>query len=235
MRDRKVLILVGIGVLAVFAVLFLFVLGGGDAEPQAQPPAGSTSSGQRDTSEQEMDGDDLPADTGAPRVFGVSSRDPFTPQVDPDEDSGTSADSTSSSSQDGSRQDGKTTTGKKSTDSKPSGAGANESRKEEKPSGSGTGESTEKKTDEPKNRAPVPIGAGKKSNPDGDRTELTVVEVRASQAVARINNLRTTLYLSVPDPSGVTFVSSLGGGCGWFTLEGAEDRLSICEGQTRQM
>lgn len=238
MRDRKVLILAGVGgLLAVFALLFLFVLGGGDSEPQADPPTGSTTSGQAKTSEDDLDVAEVTPDLGSPRVFGVSSRDPFTPQVRPTPDAGGTADSSSSSSQDrSSKKSTSKATGSDSRTTKTSKSTQNTkiTKNGQNPSGSETGEST-KTSDKPKNKAPVPIGAGKKANPDGDRTELAVVEVRDTSAVVRINNARTTLFLTVPDPSGVTYVASLGGGCGWFTVTGAEQRLSICEGETRQM
>jgi hypothetical protein len=234
MRDRRLLLLLaGLGAIVVFALVFLVLLKPSPEEVEVLPaPTREAVTGQV---EEGVEVDPIPVDPDretTDRVMGTSQRDPFDPVVKPSED--TSQDEATGSDE---KKSSSNPVGRSKQDDKPLPKGDKDatSKSTQKPSGSGTGESTKPKTDEPKNKAPIPIGAGRKADPDGDRTELTVVQVRDSLAVVRINNLRTTLYLSVPDPSGVTFISSLGGGCGWFTLQGAEDRLSICEGQTRQM
>jgi hypothetical protein len=236
MGNRKLLLLWGgLGAVVLFALVFLVFLRPGpeQAEVVVAPNRGAVS----EQGEEGIEVEPIPEDPGEDtrgRVTGTSQRDPFQPVVQPTQ----AADENSSSANPSSQKSSSNPSGANSRDSqkqtsktKTSGSDTNDAKK---PSGSGSNDA-KPKADEPKNKAPVPIGAGKKADSDSDRTELSVVQVRDSLAVVRINNLRTTLYMSVPDPSGVTFVSSLGGGCGWFTLDGVEDRLSICEGQTRQM
>lgn len=227
MRDRRMLIVwsVLVGFIAIGAVWFLFLRGGAEqAEPPITPgtatpqPLAEDQTGTTDTA-------DLPQPATAARITVTSRRDPFAPVVTPtpaaEQDSGGTDKATSSSNP---ATQPKTT---KSTNivKKPDTAGSQ----------SGDATKTEKSSDKDSgSKAPVPIG-GKVVKKEGESTGITVIQVRESVAVARINDVRTTLYLSVPDASGVTFVSSLGGGCGWFATSGAEDRLTICEGDTRQL
>jgi hypothetical protein len=178
-----------------------------------------------------------PEETTAPKggsgrgaaVFGTSVRDPFMPQVTPeasDDTSTSSGDKSKSSNPTSSQKKGKTTP--KASPSKPpvSGSGSGESK---------STKSDEKKEQEPGSKAPQPIGGKTTDGQPTEQVEVFVLDVKDSMAVVRINGSRTTLYLNVPDPSGVIFMSALDGACAWFSKADPNERFTICEGDSRQM
>lgn len=232
MREHRNLVLgaLGLGVV-VIALVFVFFVRGSEPEPEALPAATHSAI----TTEPEVEEDEptsvIGSTSGLRSVQATSNRDPFEPVVKPTEQ----ANDTSKSS---SEKTSSSTTKKQ----KPTTKQADVIQKSKSPNAKGepTTETKSKttKSDKPKDSgdaAPKPIGGGGSVDEPGQTTEVSVVAIRLSTAVVRVNNTRTTLYLNVPDSSGVTYVSSLGGGCGWFTLAGTEDRLTICEGETRSL
>ncbi len=221
-RRSVIMLAVALGGLLLF-VGFKLLSGGSavpiTAEPTHVPPSSEAAEPSEETVVQ------------ARQPRGVY-RDPFAPlpaELKEDSDSGTQpSGGGQSSGKSTAKSSGKSTETQSS--SPPSGIV-----KGKTPTGSQSGDSETKKSksDDSGSKAPVPIGGGVKK--EGESTGITIVAVGESSAVVRINDMRTTLYLNVPDASGVTFVSSLGGGCGWFAASGAEDRLTICEGDTRQL
>lgn len=231
MRDRRMLIVASVlvGIVAIAAVL-LFFPKGGEEQPQAQPtPTTVTPEPESTMAADEVTVNtpatpDIPQDRSAAiRITTASQRDPFAPVVMPTPAAKDSQESSSQKASSSNPVPKPTTRTKSSIADKPAATGSQ----------SGDAAKKKSKSDDSGSKAPVPIGGSVKK--EGESTGITIVAVGESSAVARINDLRTTLYLNVPDASGVTFVSSLGGGCGWFAASGAEDRLTMCEGDTRQL
>ncbi len=231
MRDRRMLILwsVLVGIVAIAAVLMFFPKGG-EEQAQAQP-APTTVTPEPESTVAE---DGVTANTPAPpdvsqdrsaaiRITAASQRDPVAPVATPTPAAKDSQKSSSQKTSSSNPVPKPTTRTKSSIADKPAATGSQ----------TGASETKKSKSDDSGSKAPVPICGGVWK--EGETTGITIVDVGEVSAIVRINNLRTTLYLNVPDASGVTFVSSLGGGCGWFAASGAEDRLTICEGDTRQL
>lgn len=221
-RRSVIMLAIALGVLVLF-VGFKLVSGGSAPPPSAEPTHVAPSSAPSEPTE------DTVVQVRQPR--GVSDRDPFKPlpaELDEDADAGTD---TSGSGGSPSKSEAKTSSGSAVTEPDP----PTDIAKRNTPAGSQSGDAATKKSksDDSGSKAPVPIGGGVKK--EGESTGITIIDVAEAVAIVRINDIRTTLYLNVPDPSGVTFVASLGGGCGWFAASGAEDRLTICEGDTRQL
>lgn len=162
-------------------------------------------------------------------AFGTSVRDPFMPQATP-------TPTTTSSSSGSSKSKSSDPAPAKSAKSSQQSGGKNTD-----PSGNSSGRpaTTKNKTDDtkdPESKAPQPIGVSKgDSSSPTQQIEVAVMQVTDYMAVVRINGARTTLYQNVPDVSGVTYVSALGGGCGWFGMGDLTERMTICEGDSRPL
>lgn len=93
--------------------------------------------------------------------------------------------------------------------------------------GSGSGDGSADASPQPV--APQPLG--QQEVPEG-AVLVKVLTVGPETLTARVNDEKATLYLSVPDTSGVTYVSPLGGGCAWLAMSGKQARVTVCEGET---
>lgn len=232
-KSRLPMILIAGGsVLALLVLALLLMSRSGGSQPTANETTVVNMQPSEATPRPEVTPEATPQDTrrGAARggaVFGTSVRDPFMPQSTPQASDGSSSDSAKSKSSN-------PTSTKSTQKQEPSGSKAKASG-----GGSGQAKTTKNKSETTKDsgsKAPQPIGGAKT---DGDapaqQIEVFVLDVSESAAVVRINGARTTLYQNVPDVSGVTYVSSLGGGCGWFGMGDLAERMTICEGDSQQL
>lgn len=99
-------------------------------------------------------------------------------------------------------------------------------------SGSQNKDAAKEKT--PKELAPQPIEKGADAS---TAVAVAVIDVHPNYLLARVNGQRTTLYLNVPDPSAMMYVSPLGGACAWIARTDGDtgERVSICEGETQDL
>jgi hypothetical protein len=229
-RSKLPLILIAGGSALALLVLALFLMSrSGGSETTAQQTTVATLQPVEPTPTPEVTSEEPKGDSArGGAVFGTSVRDPFIPQATPEASDGSSSDSSKAKSSNPSPS--KTTKSSQSqTPSKTEASG----------SGSGQAKTTKSKSDTTKDsgsKAPEPIGGAKtEGDTPAQQVEVYVLGVKDSAAVVRINGSRTTLYQNVPDVSGVTFVSSLGGGCGWFGMGDLAERMTICQGDSRQL
>lgn len=231
MREhRPLLAIAAVAVVAVLAGLLLLMMKGGGSTTAQQPAPVPTEVVPQTTAEPDS-AEELDAASGSVTVQQpTSNRDPFAPVVKPtdqaSEDSGGSSDVKTSS--DPVTKDQPKSSVKSGTQQQQAAASEQKSSKQKDTKNSDT-----KK--ESKGKAPVPVGGGDKDSEESDGSDVAVVDVRQAIAIVRINDVRTTLYLGVPDTTGVTFNSPLGGGCGLFSKGGSPDLFTICKGETRQL
>lgn len=231
-KSKLPLILIAGGSALALLVLALFLMSGsGGSDTTAQETTIATLQPTEPTPTPEVTSEEPKRDSArGGAVFGTSVRDPFVPQATPEASDGSSSDSTKTKSSNPTSSSSKTT---KSSQKQP--------KTKTDVSGSGSGESKTTKsksetTEESGSKAPQPIGGAKtEGDTPAQQVEVYVLGVKDSAAVVRINGARTTLYQNVPDVSGVTFVSSLGGGCGWFGMGDLAERMTICQGDSRQL
>lgn len=90
---------------------------------------------------------------------------------------------------------------------------------------------------DPADNDPQPVEPQPVEDPVAADGKLTVkvLSVTADTVEARVNGTAETLYLSVPDALGVTYVSNLGGGCAWLAGSADGARVTICQGQTETL
>lgn len=235
-KSLPVILIAGGSVLAlvVLALILMTRSGGtptaaeetGTAVITAPEPTPSPEQPQEQTQEQPQEQNQGGSARGG-AVFGTSVRDPFMPLATP-EASGGNQSSGSDKPRSSNPVPSTTKSTPKTADSKTDA------------SGSGSGEAKTTKTDgkstkDSGSKAPEPVGGSKPGGEPTEQVEVSVVQVQDSMAVVRINGSRTTLYVNVPDPSGVTYVSSLGDGCGWFATGDLTERYTICEGDSRPL
>ncbi len=227
-----IILIAGGGVLALVVLAMILMSRSGGSEPLAEETTVVTIEPTPTPVAPEATTQPRAGSRRAGAVFGTSVRDPFKPQATPssssDPESKTSDKSKSSNPTSSSSRKTKSTLPKASGSKKPV-------------AGSGSADSKSSKSDSAKNsdsgsKAPQPIGG---PSTDGEeptaQVEVVVLDVKEAMTVVRINGSRSTLYLNVPDPSGVTFMSALDARCAWFSRGDVNERLTICEGDSRQM
>ncbi|MCU0298426.1 MAG: hypothetical protein MUF33_07905 [Candidatus Nanopelagicales bacterium] len=69
----------------------------------------------------------------------------------------------------------------------------------------------------------------------GDGPKVVVIKTSEFEAVVKIDGERTTLYMNVPGPEGVTYIAPLAGACGWFGTPDSKVRVSVCRGEPQRL
>ncbi len=232
-ENKRAVVMLTVAVGAALLVFLYMLLTGGSSEPEAAPvPQATPSAAATPGAEIEQ----TQAEGNFEPSSGGSQINPFEPLAQPSQ----SADSTTDSASKADRS----TSSSGSSDTNPSGTTGGSSSKGTfaDPGNSGSnGKSNGKSNDKsdrgkkatPKPVAPQPVDDAD-AVPEGS-AQVKVVSVAADSLEARVNGQKETLYLSVPDAAGVTYVSPLGSGCAWLALASKQVRVTVCEGETADL
>lgn len=221
---RAVIMLVVALCFAALAGLYLLLSSGGEAESAGEPVPHQAAPTPSVTVE-ELSG---PQQTVVRYGRTGSGSNPFVALEGTEEEQATSTSSQSSSTSSSTSTSSSSSASTGSTGSDTSGDGPAASVPDTS-TGDSTDDSQDNTTDKDSTPAePEPITVG-------DGPKVVVIKTSEFEAVVKIDGERTTLYMNVPGPEGVTYIAPLAGACGWFGTPDSKVRVSVCRGEPQRL
>lgn len=220
-ENKRAVVMLAVVVALALVVGAFMLLTGGSAQPEAGPVPKATPTATAEPEPEQTQSEGSFAPTNA-----RSNNNPFAPLPGAEKDPA---------------QDTKPAKSTKKTDSPSRSGGASSKGSFADPGNEANPEDPVPEPDpsDPADKDPQPVEPEPIDDPTtapGDgKVSVKVLSVGADTVEARINGANVTLYLAVPDESGVIYMSNLGGGCAWLASPGDGARVTICQGQTETM